>query len=132
MIGALALIRDAFPNPFAECVAVVVHGPVRWTHRRFDAVSRDRRTTFLIAALAPHRPADLGQTFVPDLRAAVRDVLTSLPGAVDFDVKLTGNPALDYDVRTISAEDTHRSEERVLPMRSARSRPPARRWSPPG
>ena len=31
-------------------------------------------------------------------------------------MKVTGNPALDYDVRTISAEDTERSERRILPL----------------
>ena len=32
------LLRHAFPNPFAEYVAIVVRGPVAWTHPRFAAV----------------------------------------------------------------------------------------------
>src|SRR5207244_11941863 len=38
------------------------------------------------------------------------------PWAERFDGKVTGNPALDYDVRTISTEDTRRGEERALPL----------------
>ena len=142
---ATQVIKEAFPKPFAEYVAIVVHGPVRWTHRRFDAVldtlsaavarqpyvsqvvslrtigettfvSRDRRTTFLIAALAPERTNDLNNNVVPDLRTTVREALARVPGASDFDVKITGNPALDYDVRTISAQDTARGEQRALPL----------------
>src|SRR3989441_10675478 len=33
-----------------------------------------------------------------------------------FDVMVTGFPALDHDVRTISAEDSERGEQRVLPL----------------
>ena len=141
------LIRAAFPNPIADYVAIVVHGPVRWTHPRFHAVldslsaaiarrpyvsqvvsvrtigestfvSKDRRTTFLIAALTPSSTSDLNRTVVPDLRGLVNETMERLPqaGRDGFDVLVTGNPALDYDVRTISAEDTQRSEERVLPV----------------
>ncbi len=139
------LIRAAFPNPIADYVAIVVHGPVRWTDPRFDAVldslsaaiarrtyisqvvsvrtigessfvSKDRRTTFLIAALTPSSTSDLNRTVVPDLRALVAETMERLPRGGEFQVMVTGNPALDYDVRTISAEDTQRSEERVLPV----------------
>src|SRR2546426_12680850 len=80
--SATELLKEAFPTPFAVYVAIVVHGPVRWTNQRFETVldtlkaaaerrpyvsqvislrsigestyvSRDRRTTFLIAALTP-------------------------------------------------------------------------------
>lgn len=142
---ASQLIKDAFPNPIAEYVAVVVHGPVRYTHPRFAAVldsisaalarqpyisqvvsvrtigestfvSRDRQTTFLIAALTPSSTSDSRRTVVPDLRGTIVETMNRLPKADGFDVKVTGNPALDYDVRTISAEDTRRGEERVLPV----------------
>ena len=138
------LIRGAFPNPIADYVAIVVHGPVRWTHPRFTTVldslsaaiarrpfisqvvsvrtlgestfvSKDRRTTFLIAALTPASTSDLNRTVVPELRALVAETMQHV-GSGEFDVMVTGNPALDYDVRTISAEDTQRSEERVLPV----------------
>ena len=139
------LIRAAFPNPIADYVAIVVHGPVRWTDPRFDAVldslstaiarrpyisqvvsvrtigessfvSKDRRTTFLIAALTTSSTNDLNRTVVPDLRALVAETMDRMPRGGEFEVMVTGNPALDYDVRSISAEDTQRSEERVLPV----------------
>ena len=135
------LLQQAFPSPFAEYVAIVVHGPVRWTDARFEAVldslkaaaerrpyisqivslrsigestfvSQDRHTTFLIAALkAVH-----GEDFVPDLRETLAAALNGVPQGSGFDVKVTGNPALDYDVRTISAEDTEQAEQRALPL----------------
>ncbi|MGH7607253.1 MAG: MMPL family transporter, partial [Gemmatimonadales bacterium] len=137
---ASQLIKNAFPNPIAEYVAIVVRGPVRWTHPRFHAVldsitatlarqsyvtqvvsvrtlgestfvSRDRRTTFVIAALTPSSSNDdLSRTVVPALRSSVQATLARLPRSADFDVMVTGNPALDHDVRTISTEDTRRSE----------------------
>jgi len=142
---ATELLKEAFPTPFADYVAIVVHGPVRWTNQRFETVldtlkaaaerrpyvsqvislrsigestyvSRDRRTTFLIAALTPESTRDLSASFVPDLRTAIRDALVGMPESDGFDVKVTGFPALDHDVRTISAEDTERSEQRALPL----------------
>jgi RND superfamily putative drug exporter len=138
------LLRDAFPSPFADYVAIVVHGPVRYTSPAFTAVldslsaavgrqsyvsqvvsaktlgdstfvSSDHRTTFLIAALAPDRTADITKTFIPDLRDSVHGALDRVPDAVGFDVKVTGNPALDHDTRTISAEDTEHGEKVALP-----------------
>jgi len=142
---ATQLLKEAFPTPFADYVAIVVHGPVRWTNVRFEAVldtlkavverrpyvgevisarsigessfvSPDRRTTFLIAALTPESTHDLSASFVPDLRAAIRDALAPVPGSEGFEVMVTGFPALDHDVRTISAEDTERGEQRALPL----------------
>lgn len=142
---ATKLITQSFPRPFAEYLAIVVRGPVRWTHPRFRIlldsltaaaerkpyvtqvvslrrlgdstfVSSDRRTTFLIAALAPSTTGDLRDNLVPDLRATLRAVQASLSDAADFEVRVTGNQALDYDVRTISAEDTSHGERRALPL----------------
>src|SRR6058998_3985421 len=132
---ATELLKQAFPSPFADYVAIVVRGPVRWTNRRFEVVldtlkvaaerrpyvsqvisvrsigessfvSKDRRTTFLIAALTPEFTHDLSASFVPDLRSVILDVMARVPGADGFDVKVTGFPALDHDVRAVSAEDT--------------------------
>ncbi|MDP3910942.1 MAG: MMPL family transporter [Gemmatimonadales bacterium] len=143
---ATELIKAAFPNPIAEYVAIVVRGPVSYRHPRFRAVldslsavlrrqpyvtqvisvrtigestfvSRDLRTTFLIAALSPSSSNDeLSRTVVPALRGIVRETLGRLPLSGGFDVKITGNPALDHDVRTISTEDTRRSERRAVPL----------------
>ena len=89
------LIDQAFPSPFAEYLAIVVHGPVPVTNRRFVAVldtlsaaaardpfvrqvvstrtvadsvfvSADRRTTFLLAALAREQTGDITKDFVPE------------------------------------------------------------------
>src|SRR5881296_2278738 len=142
---ATDLLKQAFPSPFADYVAIVVHGPVRWTNQRFERVldtlkavaerqsyvsqiisvrsigessfvSPDRRTTFLIAALTPEFTSDISKSVVPDLRTAIRDAMARAPGADGFDVMVTGFPALDHDVRTISAEDSERGERRVLPL----------------
>ena len=142
---ATALLKEAFPTPFADYVAIVVHGPVRWTNPRFEAVldtlkaaverrayvgevisarsigessfvSKDRRTTFLIASLTPESTHDLSASFVPDLRTTIREALARVPGSEGFEVMVTGFPALDHDVRTISAEDTDRGEQRALPL----------------
>src|SRR3989441_658250 len=142
---ATELLKQAFPSPFADYVAIVVHGPVRWTNQRFERVldtlkgvaerqayvsqiisvrsigessfvSPDRRTTFLIAALTPEFTSDISKSVVPDLRAASRGAMGRAPGADGFDVMVTGFPALDHDVRTISAEDSERGERRVLPL----------------
>ena len=142
---ASQLIRDGFPNPIADYVAIVVRGPVRYTNPRFVTVldsisatlarqsyisqvvsvrtigestfvSPDRRTTFLIAALTPSSTTDISRTVVPDLRAALRTTLGRLPRADGFDVKVTGNPALDYDVRMTSTEDTRNAERRAVPL----------------
>ncbi len=142
---ATQLITQAFPRPFVEYLAIVVRGPVRWTHPRFRTlldslaaaaarkpyvtqvvssrrlgdstfVSADRRTTFLIAALAPHTNRDMRDQLVPDLRATLRHTQASLGDATDFEVRVTGNQALDYDVRIISAEDTRDGERRAVPL----------------
>jgi RND superfamily putative drug exporter len=142
---ATDLLKEAFPTPFADYVGVVVHGPVLWTTPRFTAVldtlkatlerrsyvnqvisvrtigessfvSQDRRTTFLIAALTPESSNDPGVSFVPDLRETIRAALERVPGADGFQVMVTGFPALDHDVRVISAEDTERGEARALPL----------------
>src|SRR5437762_370951 len=142
---ASELLKQAFPSPFADYVAIVVRGPVRWTNQRFAVVldtlkaaterrpyvsqvisvrsigessfvSKDRLTTFLIAALTPEFTSDINKSVVPDLRDKIQDALARAPRSDGFDVKVTGFPALDHDVRTISAEDTERSEARVLPL----------------
>src|SRR6266704_3649816 len=142
---ATELLKEAFPTPCADYVAIVVHGPVRWTNQRFETVldtlkaaaerrpyvsqvislrsigestyvRRDRRTTFLSTALTPESTRALSASFVRLLRPAIRDALARVPESDGFDVKVTGFPALDHDVRTISAEDTERSEQRALPL----------------
>ncbi len=142
---ASELIKQTFPSPFAEYLAIVVRGPVRTANPRFAAlldslkaiteqrpyvsqvvtarqigessfVSRDPQTTFLIAAIAPQLVENPTRSFVPDLRTTIRATLDRMPGARDFEVDVTGFPALDHDLRSISAEDTERGEKRALPL----------------
>ena len=77
--------------------------------------SADHHTTFLLAALARQRPGEL-KDFIPELRAGLQAALHRLPAADGFEVKVTGSPALDHDVRAISAEDTASGERQVLPL----------------
>jgi RND superfamily putative drug exporter len=79
-------------------------------------VSKDHHTTFLIASLTPESMRDLSASFVPDLRTTIHEALAQVPGSAGFDVMVTGFPALDHDVRSISAEDTERGEQRALPL----------------
>jgi RND superfamily putative drug exporter len=138
------LIDSAFPSPFAEYVAIVVHGPVPDRDDRFLEVldsltaaaqrqpsvrqvvstrsvaestfeSADHQTTFLLAALARQHPGEL-RDFIPELRAGLQATLRRLPAGQGFDVKVTGSPALDHDVRAISAQDTAQGERKVLPL----------------
>src|SRR5206468_9342325 len=96
-----------------------LHVPVPWTKPRFEAVldtlkaaverrpyvgevisarsigessfvSQDRHTTFLIAVLTPESTHDLSASFVPDLRAAIRDALARVPGSEGFEIMVTG------------------------------------------
>lgn len=142
---AADLIDQAFPNPFAEYVAVVVRGPVPVDDPRFAAVldsltvatnrapyvrqvvstrtvaestfvSADHRTTFLLAALARDQTGDITKDFVPVLRDSIHAALARVPGAANFEVRVTGSAALDHDIRVISAEDTAQGERRVLPL----------------
>jgi RND superfamily putative drug exporter len=139
------LIDEAFPSPFAEYLAIVVHGPVVVNNARYVAVldsltaaanrapyvrqvvstrtvaessfvSADRRTTFILAALASDQTGDITKDFVPILRDSLQAALARVPGSAGFEAKVTGSAALDHDIRVISAEDTAQGERRVLPL----------------
>ena len=139
------LIAEAFPSTLADFIAIVIRGPVRVNNRRYVAVldtltaaatrepyisqvisslsvaastlvSADRRTTFLLAALARDKTGDITKDFVPELRDSIQAALARVPGSAGFDVKVTGSAALDHDVRAISAEDTAAGERRILPL----------------
>lgn len=138
-------LKAALPNPIAEYVAVVVRGPVPVSHPRFTRVldslsavlsrkeyikqvvtaraigestfvSRDRHTTFIIASMETEQTDNIKNNFVPDIRETLARTVAAIPGGASFDVKLTGDPALDYDIRTISAEDTQQGEHRAVPI----------------
>lgn len=140
-------IRRAFSQPVADFLAVTVQGPVPVSEPGYallldslgataarqsfitrvvsirtvndsGLVSQDRRTTFLIAALAidtVNRTAEHVVAFRDSIRAARQRV----PGWGAYAVNVTGGPALDYDVRTVSKSDAERSEWRALPLSAA-------------
>jgi RND superfamily putative drug exporter len=78
-------------------------------------VSADGRTSFFIAALEPN--LDSGAvTFVPAFRSTMHGTLERIPWAVDYTLQVTGGPALEYDVRNVSKEDTRRGERKAVPV----------------
>ncbi len=80
-------------------------------------VSDDRRTTFFIAATAPldQSPTD----YVEPFRQAIHGTHARISWASEYHVHVTGGPALDYDIRTVSKEDTRVGERKALPVSAA-------------
>jgi len=81
-------------------------------------LSPDRRTTFFIAATRPdldRSPTD----FVPTFRQAIHGTMDRISWATAYEVKVTGEPALDYDLRTVSQVDTRLGERKSLPISAA-------------
>lgn len=141
---AETLIRERFPQPFTHFVAVTVRGPVPVDSAPFEAalatltataraqpyigavlsrqdtddpllVSADRRRTFFIAAIA-NAHADSSTDLVPVFRAAIHRAARRLPASQDYTVRVTGSPALDFDIRSVSKEDADWGEARALPL----------------
>lgn len=137
-----ATIKDAFERPLVSFLAVTVSGPVPVDSQPFHAllkdltdaareqpyvdqvisylstpdsnlVSRDHRATFFIASIRPEH-ADTATRLTPAFRAAIRDVSAARASSSPYEIHVTGEPALDYDVRMVSAEDAKRGERRSL------------------
>lgn len=138
------VVREAFPRPIAQFFAITLHGPMRIDSAPYGAlldsltaavarepvisrvvsyhdahdsslVSPDRRTTFFIAALGS-KESETATTYAPRVRRAVEAAVARLPQAREFEIHVTGSPALDYDVRTVSMADARRGEQRSLPL----------------
>ena len=138
------LVRDDLPRPIVQFFVVTIHGPVRVERPRYSAlldsltaaaarepyvnrvvsyhdardsslVSRDHRTTFFIAALGARESAN-ATPYTPVFRAAIDSAIARFAGAGDFDIHVTGAPALDYDVRAVSMEDARIGERRSVPL----------------
>jgi RND superfamily putative drug exporter len=139
-----ALIRSAFPQPIADFYVVTLEGPVpidSAAHRALldslvqvterqpyvrqvysylatpdtSLLSPDRRTSFFIAAVAPEgdrSPTDM----VPEYREAIGTTMNRISWSEGYTAHVTGGPALDYDVRTVSREDAEAGEEKSLPF----------------
>jgi len=138
------LIRESFPRPVTSFFVVTMHGPVPIDSLSYRAVldsltraaalepyisqtasylttrdstflSKDGRTTFFIAAAR----SDLDRSstdYVPAFRHAIHGTLARIAWASQYEVYVTGGPALDYDVRTVSRQDTRVGERKSLPF----------------
>ncbi|MBE0592824.1 MAG: MMPL family transporter [Gemmatimonadales bacterium] len=143
----MELIGDAFPLPITHFFVVTMHGPVPIDSLSYRAVldsltrtaalepyisqtasylstrdttflSPDHRTTFFIAA-ARHDLDRSPTDYVPAFRQAIHSTLARINWASAYEVHVTGGPALDYDVRTVSKEDTRIGERKSLPFSAA-------------
>jgi len=138
------LIREAFPQPVGDFFAITVSGPLPidsaptrelvevvsdaafelpyitrvvsyLTLQDSTLISDDRRMTFVLATVEPY--SNVSPTnYVAEFRAKVHTAANRLPWSDDYEVFVTGRPALDYDVRTVSKEDTRSSERKALPF----------------
>jgi putative drug exporter of the RND superfamily len=135
-------IQTVFQRPVAQFLAVAIEGPVTVDTRRYidlveglseaaqrqpyvdevyshltspdsGLVSQDRRTTFLIATIAVEY-ADESTSIVAPFREAIHGRAAQIRGASDFRIFVTGAPALDHDVRSVSASDAKMAERRSL------------------
>ncbi len=138
------IIRRTFRQPFTHFFAVTIQGPVPLEDPAFQNVLRvltgaaerepfigavvsalttddstfaspDRRSTFFVAAVA-NAHADSATDLVPPFREAIHGAAARLPNRDDYTVAVTGQPALDFDIRTVSKEDADWAEARALPL----------------
>jgi RND superfamily putative drug exporter len=140
------LMQREFPRPIKEYFAVTVKGPFPVDSAPYTAlldsltrvaaaqpyitrvlshlttpdeqeflVSEDRLTTFFVAAAQPNETGS-ATDWVPDFRQIIHGTLQRIPWASDYEVNVTGGPALDYDIRTVSKEDTEKGEKKSLPF----------------
>jgi RND superfamily putative drug exporter len=142
--AASRVLRDEFAQPFTHFFAVTVEGSVpvdspafrqaietlaaaaraepyiAAVHSYQDSsdpalVSADRRATFLVAAVTREH-GDSSTDLTPAFRNAIHGAADRLPSSSDYRIHVTGAPALDFDIRTVSKEDADRGEARALPL----------------
>ncbi len=95
--------------PFVQAVA-------GWgTTKDSTFIAKDRKSTFLVAALKAPGGDSAGALVVP-LRKVAREAIGSFPDSGDYTLRVTGRSALDLDVRTLTIEDGRRSELQLLPL----------------
>ncbi len=143
---AAEMIRHEFPQPISHYFAVTLTGPVPIDSPPYRAlldsltssavreayitrvlsylttddeelISEDRHTTFFVAAVAPENGS--ATDFVPFFRETIHGTKERIPWAAAYDVQVTGNPALDYDIRSVSKEDSEQGERKSLPFTAA-------------
>jgi RND superfamily putative drug exporter len=141
---ASELLRTEFPQPFTEFFAITIQAPMpvdsapyRHLVETLAAVARaqpyiglvlslansndstlvspDRRATFIVAAVNTSY-ADSSTNLTPRFRQTIHRAADRLPARADYTISVTGGPALDFDVRTVSKEDADWGEARALPL----------------
>ncbi|MEO8450487.1 MAG: MMPL family transporter [Gemmatimonadota bacterium] len=138
------ILTNDFARPFSEFLAVTIEGPSSFKSaparetldtlvaaaRRLPYVrgvvswfttgdslflSRDGRLTFFLISVKVPSSDSLGGLVTP-LRQELHRAMASIRNRDGYLVRVTGRAPLDLDVRTISAEDSHRLEARLLPI----------------
>ncbi len=103
-----SLLATAKAEPWVRSVL-----SVRTTHDS-SFLAHDKRTTFFLVSLSV--PHDSVGRVVQPLRDAFQRVLGHFPDGEAYSVLVTGRAPLDIDIRTVSAEDAHRNERRLIPI----------------
>ena len=138
---AQAKIANAFARPVAKFIAVALQGPVSiddpeyrvlvedlsrtaaaqpyidevisfLSTRDSGLVSPDGHTTFILATFDGAHVTETTR-LAPEFRTAIHRA-AARHDTTRFRVYVTGEPALDHDTRTVSAEDARRAERRSL------------------
>ena len=129
---------ESFNRPTVSFMAVVVSGPVPIDSQPYRSivehlsrvaaaetyidqvvsyfttpdpglVSDDGRTSVLLATLSADMARSPGH-LTPHFRDLISRTIQRLPGAEGYEVLVTGSPALDYDIRDVTAKDAKRNE----------------------
>jgi putative drug exporter of the RND superfamily len=135
-------IESAFSEPVAKFFAIALSGPVPVDSAPYPALinrlseaaeglpyidevlsyasvqdvgllSADRKTTFLVATFKAEDAAN-GTNLAPEFREIIHRTAATFPGSDRFQIYVTGEPALDHDVRAASTEDAKLAERRSL------------------
>ncbi len=108
--GALldSLLATAAAQPYVRDVI-----SIRSSHDT-TFVSRDARSTFFLVSLSVGRDS-AGDVVVP-FRTAIHATAARVTGSAPFVAQVTGRAPLDLDVRSVSAEDAHRNERKLIPI----------------
>ena len=137
------MLSTRFARPFGEFFAVTIEGPTSFAEgagralldtltkaaerlsyvqnvvsylTRSDSlfISKDARSSFFLVSL--NIRGDSVGAKVSEFRAKMNEALAQAPNRPSYHLSVTGRGPLDFDVRTVSAEDGKRFELRLLPI----------------
>lgn len=103
-----SLVATARAEPFVRGVL-----SYRTTHDS-TFLSRDGHTTFFLVSLSVVH--DSVGSVVQPLRNDLQRVVRHFPDGEAYTVLVTGRAPLDIDIRTVSAEDAHQNEMKLVPI----------------